>query len=120
MRKESGRSHLFLLGLVVIILVLTSIIIIVLVVLVIELGKVILIEFLKGEGLAGEPVDRTGNQLLLDVLAKLVVQLQAFLNIGGGIIVLISRRLGRREEVEEGLSRDRLLDDAGLLGGCAC
>ncbi len=61
-------SHLFLLRLVLIIVVLAGIVI-VLVVLVIKLGQVVLIKLLKCEGLAGEPVDRTGNELLLDILA---------------------------------------------------
>lgn len=66
--SSRNGSHLFLLRLVLIIIVLAGIVI-VLVVLVIELGKVVLIKLLKGEGLAGEPVDRTGNELLLDILA---------------------------------------------------
>jgi hypothetical protein len=97
-------------------MVLAGVVIIVLVVFV-KVLQVVLIELLERKGLAREPVDRPGNELLLDVLAELVVELQALLNIRGGIVILIVRGLGRREEVEEGLGGNSLLDNAGLLGG---
>ena len=80
------------------------------------LVEVVFVNLLVGQGLAGEPVNGAGNQLLLDVLAQLVVQLQAVLDVVGGLVVVLCRGLRRREEVEERLSRDGLLDDAGLLG----
>ena len=119
LKRKSGRSHLFLLGLILVILA-GIFVLLILVILIIEVTEVVLIELLKGEGLASEPVDGPGNQLLLDVLTELVVELQAVLNIRGSIIIIVRRRLRGREEVEEGLGRDRLLDDAGLLGGCVC
>lgn len=96
-------------------MVLTGVIV-VLIVLFLKVRKVILIKLLESEGLAGEPVDRARNQFLLDILAKLVVELQPLFNIGGSLVVIIRRGLRRREEVEEGFGRDGLLDDAGLLG----
>ena len=68
------------------------------------------------QGLAGEPVNGAGDELLLDVLTKLVVELETLLDVGGGVVVLVLRGLGWVEEVEERLCRNRLLDDTGLLG----
>jgi hypothetical protein len=71
------------------------------------------------KSLAGEPVDSAGDELLLDVLTELVVELEALLDVGGGIVVLLV--LGRArgvEEVEERLCGNGLLDNAGLL--CVC
>lgn len=112
----SIESYLLLLRLILIIVVLIADIIILIIILV-KLGKVILIQLLKGEGLASEPVDGTRDQLLLNVLSQLVVELEALLNVGSGIVVILGRGLGGREEVEEGFGRDRLLDNASLLGG---
>ncbi len=116
---QGKSSYLILLRLILIIVVLADIIV-VLVILVVELAKVIVIKLLEGEGFTSEPVDSPRDQLLLDIFAQLVVELQAVLDIGSRVVVLVARRLGRGEEVEEGLGRDRLLDDAGLLGGCVC
>jgi hypothetical protein len=69
------------------------------------------------QSLAGEPVDGTGDKLLLDVLSELVVKLEALLDVGRSI-VLVLWGVGRVEEVEERLSRNSLLDDARLLGVC--
>lgn len=93
-------------------------IVIVLVILVLELAIILLIKLFECECLACEPIDRTRDEFLLNVLAQLVIKLQALLDVGSGVIVVVARGLGRREEVEEGVSRDRLLDDARLLGGC--
>ena len=57
------------------------------------------------------------QSLALGILAELVVQLQPDLDVRHGVaLVVIAGRGGRREEVEEGFRRDRLLDDTGLLG----
>jgi hypothetical protein len=71
--------------------------------------------------LAGEPVDGTGNELLLDVLTELVVELQALLEIQGVLVLLIEvgRGLGGSEEVEEAFRGNSALDDTGLLGVCS-
>jgi hypothetical protein len=41
----------------------------------------LVIELFKLESLASKPVNRTRNELLLDILSKLVVQFKAFLDI---------------------------------------
>lgn len=84
--------------------------------------KLILIEFFVCKSLASKPVDCTGNEFLFDILTKLIIELQAFFDIGASIIlvviVFISGWLRRGEKVKEGLRRDRFLDYAGLLCGC--
>lgn len=64
----SIEPYLLLLRLILIIVVLIADIIILIIILV-KLGKVILIQLLKGESLASEPVDGTRDQLLLNVLS---------------------------------------------------
>jgi hypothetical protein len=93
-------------------------VIIILVILLVKLAlKILLVELLIGKSLTSEPVDSTGDELLLDILTELVVKLKTLLNIRSSVvIILLGGRLGGREEVEERLSRDGLLDDAGLLG----
>lgn len=107
-------SYIVLVRLLVLITVITEVIIL-LVILEVLLVKVFLIKLLESESLTREPVDGTRNQLLLDILAQLVVQLEALLNVGCSILVVLSRCLGRGEEVEERLCWNGLLDDAGLL-----
>lgn len=109
-------SYLFLLGLVLIIVVLAVIVLVILII-VVEIGIVLLVQLLESEGLAGEPVDGAGNKLLLDVLTELVVELETLLNILGRLVVVVGGGLGGREEVEEGLGWDSLLNDASLLRG---
>jgi hypothetical protein len=93
-------------------------ILVILVVILIKIRQVILVNLLECEGFPSEPVDGPRNQLLLDVLTQLVVKLEPLFNVRGGIVIVIAWGLGRREEVEEGLSGNCLLDDASLLGGC--
>jgi len=77
------------------------------------------VQFLELKSLSSEPIDRTGDELLLDILSQLIVQFEAFLNIRCSIIVvLVCGSLWWREEVEEGLRGDGLLNDTGLLGIC--
>lgn len=90
-------------------------VILLLIVLVLEFALVVVVELLELKSLAGEPVDSTGDELLLDILAELVVQLQTLLDVGRDLVIIVGRGLGWREKVEEGLGRDRLLDNAGLL-----
>jgi 16S rRNA G1207 methylase RsmC len=52
------------------------------------------------KGFASEPIDGTGNDLLLDVLSELIVELKALLDVGCGFGFLC-RGLGWLEEVEE-------------------
>lgn len=78
-----------------------------------------IIELLESESLASEPVDSTRNKLLLDIFTKLVVKLQALLDVRSTIVVLLLflrlRGLGWREEVEERFCGDSLLDNASLF-----
>lgn len=78
-----------------------------------------IIELLESESLASEPVDGTRNKLLLDIFTKLVVKLQALLDVRSTIVVLLLflglRGLGWREEVEERFCGDSLLDNASLF-----
>jgi hypothetical protein len=53
------------------------------------------------QSLASEPVDGTGDELLLDVLAELVVELETLLDVRGSIVLLILWGRGWVEEVEE-------------------
>ncbi|KAK8432792.1 hypothetical protein IWX49DRAFT_105021 [Phyllosticta citricarpa] len=87
-----------------------------LVVLILEFALVVVIHLLKLESLAGEPVNGARNELLLNVLAELVVELEALLNVRRDLVIVFARSLGWRKEVEERLGGNRLLDDAGLLG----
>lgn len=95
------------------------VVILILVVLILKLIRVdVLTQLLELQSLTGEPVDGTGNQLLLDILTQLVVQLQALLNVASNGLVIIDRWLRGGEEVEEGLGGHADLDNAGLLGVC--
>jgi len=53
------------------------------------------------QSLTSEPVDGTGNQLLLDVLTELVVELELGLNVVLNLLVVLGRGAGGVEEVEE-------------------
>lgn len=107
-------------GLLLLILVVAEIILI-LILLVIEIGFVHLtiINLLVAKSFASEPVDSARDELLLDILTEMVVELEAFFDLGGGIliffVVVVAGRLGGRKEVEEGLGGDSLLDNASLL-----
>lgn len=99
-----GISEVFpyvvLVGLLVLVTIFTEIIVILVKVLLI-LIKIVLIHLLKGKGLSRKPVDGTRNEFLLDVLTQLVVELEALFNVTGSVVVVLRRRLGRGEEVEE-------------------
>lgn len=99
-----GISRVFpyvvLVGLLVLVTIFTEIIVILVKVLLI-LIKIVLIHLLKGKGLSRKPVDGTRNEFLLDVLTQLVVELEALFNVTGSVVVVLRRRLGRGEEVEE-------------------
>ena len=97
-----------------------GVILILVIILIIEIGIVeIVIDFLEMKSVAGEPVNGTGNELFFNVFAELIVQLEAFLDVGcDGFIVLTLRRLWWVEEVKEGVGWDGLLENAGLLGSC--
>lgn len=97
-------------------LILIVLIFLVLVILVLELTLHVVTELLELKGFTGEPVDGTGNELLLDVFTELVVELKALLDIAGDGIVVIGGGLWGREEVEEGFGGHADLDNAGLLG----
>lgn len=117
-RGNWSRGTYIVIRLVLIIMILALIVLLVILILKVTLLKII-IKFLKLKSLACEPIDGTWNQLLLDVLSELVIKLKALLDVAGGvIIVLVSWGLWWREEVEEGLCRNSLLDNTGLLGVC--
>jgi hypothetical protein len=112
-------THIIIRLLVLIIVVLTQVVLVIILVFEILGIEIILINSLVDESFTGEPVDGTGNELLLDVLTELVVELQELLDLRSDVIILLvvlRRGLGWREESEEGLSRNRLLNDTGLLG----
>ncbi|KAH0294782.1 hypothetical protein KCU62_g97, partial [Aureobasidium sp. EXF-3399] len=89
----------------------------ILIVLVLEVVLIKVLEaLLELQSLTSEPVDGTGNELLLDVLTELVVELELGLNIVLNLLVVLGRGAGGVEEVEERGSGDGLLDNAGLLG----
>lgn len=98
--KGAEGPYVILVGLLVLVTVLAEVVLVV-VILEILLVEVLLIHLLEGEGLTGEPVDGTGDQLLLDVLTELVVELEALLDVGGSVIVLLTWCVGWGEEVEE-------------------
>ena len=70
------------------------------------------------QSLTSEPLDGTGNELLLDVLTELVVELELGLNIVLNLLVILGRGAGGVEKVEERGCGNGLLDNAGLLGVC--
>lgn len=116
--KLGGRGpYVILIGLLVLVTVLAEVVLVV-VILEVLLVEILLIHLLEREGLSGEPVDGAGDQLLLDVLTKLVVEFEALLNVRGGVIVLLTWRIGWGEEVEERLGGNGLLDDTRLF--CVC
>lgn len=101
-----------------IVVVVLAQVIIILIIIIVEVASVQIVigELLKGKSLTSEPVDGTGDKLLLDILTELVVKLEALLDVGLGIlIVVVAGSLGRGEEVEERLCGDCLLHDTGLL-----
>ena len=53
------------------------------------------------KGLAGEPVNGAGDELLLDVLTELVVELELGLNVVLDLLVILCRGAGGVEEIEE-------------------
>lgn len=98
--RDGEGPYVILIGLLVLVTVLAQVVLII-IVLKVFLVEVLLVHLLESEGLSGEPIDRAGNQLLLDVLTKLVVELEALLNVRGGVIVLLTWCVGWGEEVEE-------------------
>lgn len=120
MVEGSLKTNLLVALLVILITVIIADILILIILIEVTL-KVLLAEALELAGLSGEPIDSTGNKLLLDILTELVVKLEALLNISSLFIILIKvgGRLGRAEEVEERLGRNSALDNASLLGVCS-
>lgn len=114
---DTQGAYIILVGLLVLVTVLAEVILVV-VIFEVLLVEILLIHLLEGESLSGEPVNGAGDQLLLDVLAELVVELEALLNVRGSVIVLLAGCVGWGEEVEERLGRDGLLDDTRLF--CVC
>lgn len=111
-------AYLILIRFILVILVVTSVIVIVIVLILIKVAQLLLVKLLVSKSLAGEPVDGPRNQLLLDILAELVVELETLLDIRRGVVIVIGGGLRRGEEVEEGLGGNGLLNNADLLGGC--
>lgn len=85
-----------------VVVLITAEVLLILIVLVLELVLIKVVEaLLELQGLTGEPVDGAGNELLLDVLTKLVVELELGLNVLIDLVVVISWGSGGVEEVEE-------------------
>jgi hypothetical protein len=107
------QTYLFIRIFIVLVSVVAEFLVFVILVLKLSLFKVV--QLLELEGFACEPVDSTGNQLLLNILSELVIQLKTLLNVGGTGFI-IGWRLRWGEEVEEGFARYGLTDYTGLLG----
>ena len=76
----------------------------------------VLVQFLELKSLSSEPVNRTRNELLLDVFSQLIVEFKTFLDIRCSVIVVfVCWCLWWREEVEEGFCWNSLLNNTGLL-----
>lgn len=81
-------AHLFV-RLLLVVLVATEVIL-VLIVFVLEVVLIEVVEaVLELQGLASEPVDGAGNELLLDVLTELVVELELGLNVLVNFLVVV-------------------------------
>lgn len=99
------------------VVLISLLVIIILIVLVLELVLIEVVHAgLELQSLAGEPVDGARDELLLDVLTQLVVKLELGLDLLVDLLIIITWRLCRVEEVEEGWCGDGLLDNARLLG----
>lgn len=108
-------STYIIIGLIIIVIILTQIIIF-LIVLILEITLLHVVHFLELKSFASKPVNSTGNELLLDILAQLVIKFEALLNITCSIIIIIiGWCLRRREEVEERIRWYSLLDNSSLL-----
>lgn len=81
--KSSDKGNAYVVVRLLLVIVLLAQVILILVVVIIKVGtlEVIVRELLECESLTGEPVDSTGNKLLLDVLTELVVELKALLDV---------------------------------------
>jgi hypothetical protein len=96
--KSSDKGNAYVVVRLLLVIVLLAQVILILIIVVIKVGtlEVIVRELLEGESLTSEPVDSTGNKLLLNVLTELVVELKALLDVGLGILVIvIGGSLGR-------------------------
>lgn len=97
-KNTSDKGNAYVVIRLLLVIVLLAQVILILVVVIVKVGtlEVIIRELLEGESFTGEPVDSTGNKLLLDVLAELIVELKALLDVGLGILVIvIGGSLGR-------------------------
>lgn len=97
-KKTSDKGNAYVVVRLLLVIILLAQVILILVVVIVKVGtlEVIIRELLKGESFTGEPVDSTGNKLLLDVLTELIVELKALLDVGLGILVIvIGGSLGR-------------------------
>jgi hypothetical protein len=122
MHKEREKPYLFL-GFIVNIAIGSSVIIVVLILLLVFIvfivklvGIHVVTQLLELESLAGKPIDCARDKLLFDVLAKLIVKFEAFFDVGGDGVIIVSRWLWGREEIEEGFGRHGDLNDSGLFG----
>jgi hypothetical protein len=68
-------------------MVLAEVIVILIIVLKVIL-QFIIVELFVGKCLARKPVDRTRDELLLNIFAELIVKFQTLLNVGGSVITL--------------------------------
>jgi len=94
-------AHLFFLRLLVFITVI-AFILVVFIVFVLELALLVIkIDAFMRKCFTSEPVNSTWDQLLLDLFANLVVQLQPLFDVFSDLFLFVLRWLWRREEVEE-------------------
>lgn len=97
-KNTSDKGNAYVVVRLLLVIVLLAQVILILIVVIVKVGtlEVIIRELLEGESLTGEPVDSTGNKLLLDVLTELIVELKTLLDVGLGILVIvIGGSLGR-------------------------
>ena len=86
--KSALRTHLVIILVFVVLITLVVLVILIIFVLKLVLVKVVQ-TLLELQRLASEPVDRTWDKLLLDVLAELVVELKLRLDLLVNVLILI-------------------------------
>jgi len=77
-----------------------------------------ILQLLELKGLASIPVNSTGDKLLLDVFAKMVIKFESLFELLVVVLFIIVtvNRLGRVKEIEETLGRNGALNNTSLLG----
>lgn len=99
--RSRVKVYIFVRLLLVVLIAVEVLFILIVLILKLVLVKVIIKALLELQCLSSEPVDGAWNELLLDVFAELVIELKLGLDVVVDLFVLIVRRRGRVEEVEE-------------------